>query len=157
MLKSLEQKRDEARAEIEHLDRLIEIKEFIVQKLTDDDGQVIDTQLEFEFNGVKVSIKKSKVRSKKQVQSSSTPPKKSKATTHKKKQEAIELSEAMITSLSEISFANCRKKEAIAHLEEQVSGFSGLHWDHFKLHFKDTLHREGQGAGSRWSFNSVSD
>jgi hypothetical protein len=153
MSKTLQEKRADARAEVEYLDRLIEIQEFIIEKLTNDDGQVIDTQLEFEFNELKVSIKKVKTRKVKSTTASSQS-KSGKSNPRKKKNELPELSDEMITALSEVSFTDQKKKEAITYLESQIPGFSAIYWDHFKAHFKKSLVRNGRGAGTHWSFNS---
>ena len=147
MSQTLEQTREAARAEIDRLDRLIKIKEFIIDQLTTEDGDVIDTHLDFEHSGMRISIKKAKTRNQKPKIEAP------KSKRGKIKSEPKTLSGPMIEELSKLSFKGLKKKDAIAYLQGEVSKFSNAYWDSFKENFKNTLQSSGKGAGTSWKFN----
>jgi hypothetical protein len=153
MSKSLEESREQARADLDRLDRLIEIKEFLTQKLTLENGKVIDTQLEFELDTLKISIKKARTRNAKGAEASET---KSNKRSGKKraKREPKQLKPAEIKKIDALSFTGLKKKAAIALIQQSVSSFSDAHWDSFRESFETKLVGEGQGAGRMWTFNA---
>ena len=151
MATTLEQSREAARAEIERLDRLIEIKEFIVSKLTNEDGSVIDAKLDFEYGGMQVSIRKARARN--QVTTPHQGSKGKRSSTRKPKAEPKELTKSMVDAIGALKFSGLKKKEAVAYIKSEVSKFTDAHWDSFKTQFNESLEREGTGAGTQWSLN----
>ena len=153
MSKNLEETRELARAEVERLDRLIEIKEFIKQKLTTESGGVIDAHLDFEYGGLKISIKKARVRGERNEASASDRSKSSrKAAKKRAKKEVKALTPSMVKKLGNITFEGLKKKDAVARIQESVTSFTDLHWDSFREKFDEALSGVGKGAGVQWTF-----
>ena len=150
MSKNLEEIREQARSEVERLDRLIEIKEFIKQKLTNESGNVIDAHLDFEYGGLKVSIKKARTRGEGSTSERSKSARKSAKKRIKK--EVKSLTPSMVKKLGNTSFNGLKKKDAVAKIQESVPSFSDLHWDSFREKFTNALSGKGKGAGVEWTF-----
>ena len=153
MSKNLEETRDLARAEVERLDRLIEIKEFIKQKLTNESGDVIDAHLDFEYGGLKISIKKIRTRGDRNDNAAGERTRSSKKSGKKRiKKEVKTLTPSMVKKLNNASFEGLKKKDAVAKIQESVPSFTDLHWDSFREKFSTSLSGTGKGAGVQWTF-----
>ena len=152
MSKTLEQTREDARAEVERLDRLIEIKEFLTQKLTDESGAVINAHLEFELEDLKISIKKARVRNTRTEE----PTKKAKAKKGSKrvKEEPKQLKPADVKKIKDLSFSQLKKREVVQLVQGVVPSFGNAYWNSFRENLGDALVGEGQGAGRQWTFNA---
>lgn len=153
MSKNLEETRELARAEVERLDRLIEIKEFIKQKLTSESGSVIDAQLDFEYGGLKITIKKARVRGERNESPVAERSKSTKKSSKKRvKKEVKSLTPSMVKKLGNSPFSGLKKKDAVAKIQEDIPSFSDLHWDSFREKFASALSGSGKGAGVQWTF-----
>lgn len=153
MTASLEETREQARAEVDRLDRLIEIKEFLTQKLTNERGEVIDAQLEFELGGLKVSIKKARVRNARSENKTPEGKSSKRGKRKSKRAEPKQLKASDIKKIDALSFNGLKKREAVQAIQAVVPSFDNSYWDSFRESFEKKLTGEGRGAGRQWTFN----
>ena len=155
--KTLEEVAEQARKALRDAERNLAIKNYIIDQLTDAEGTVIDTDIQFELGELKIHIGKRRARQRadkeggRQVKRSAPKAK----TPRRSKAEK----EVIFQSCLDTSFSGLKKGAAIAKLQEVSPNFAGNLWGEFVKapYIAERLSREGKTRDMSYTFNVASE
>ena len=156
--KTLDEQLVAAEMQMQQLKRQIELMSLIKQHLTDDDNNPISMLLDFEFEGMRISIKpKRMARAEDSLLGDEGKRRSRKRGPKPSKIQKRDLKEDQIKKLEKLAFKGVKKQAAIEIIKEAWSGFSAEYWDSFVLVFRGSRERlssSGKGAGTEWTLTA---
>jgi hypothetical protein len=152
-IKSLEEVVAEAKRSLLKAESDLAIKSYIIDQLTDDEGNIIDTEIHFELGDLKINIGKKRAYNKsnegdvKKVQSSKKQPTKR---VHRSKSQKKAIFAACLNG----SFNNLKKKDAVTELQKVSPDFTDNLWNDFiKSPAASKLEKQGETRNMTYTFN----
>jgi hypothetical protein len=133
------------------------IKNYIIDQLTDDEGNVIDTEIHFELGSLKINIGKKRA----YTRSSEGESKKTKSTktvTGKRVHRSKSQKKAIFAACLKTSFTNLKRKAAVAALQKASPDFTDNLWNDFlKSPEAAKLSKQGETRNMTYTFNLPAD
>ena len=137
--------------------RDLAIKEFIETQLTDENGEVIETEIHFEFGKLKIDIGKKRVRQSNEDGGTSrrSSNQKSKKRIHRSQEQKNEIFKKCLTT----SFTGLKRADAVLALQKVAPNFTNGLWIEFSKSsiIKGKLTKEGETRNMVYTFNVATE